>query len=128
MVGVNYSFTSSNIRPIDKVITFTESPLRPLSTLHDDALVLTLMVEKHFMKRILVYLGNVADLLYLPALLYLGYKPDNLCNPGRVLVGFNGSQTNSLGEIVLQVSVGPVTTLVSLIMIDEPSLFNAILE
>ena len=47
------------------------------------------------MKRILVDLGSVVDLLYL---LCLGYKPDNLRNPGRVLVDFNGSQTNSLGE------------------------------
>ena len=96
MVGVNYSFTPSSIRPIDGVITFIESPIR-LSMPHDDALVLTLEAGKHLMKRILVDPCSVAYLLYLPALLWLGYKPDNLHNPGKVLVGFNGSQTNSLG-------------------------------
>ena len=50
------------------------------------------------MKRILVDLGSATDLLFLLALLRLGYKPDNLRNPRRVLVGFNGSQTNSLGR------------------------------
>ena len=79
------------------------------------------------MKRILVDPGSVVNLLYLPALLRLGYKPDNLQNTRRVLVGFNGSQTNSLREIVLLVSVGPVTALVLLTVIDKPSFFNAIL-
>ena len=79
------------------------------------------------MKRILVDLGNAADILYLPALLRLGYKPDRLCNPGRVLVGFNGSHTNSLGEIVLPVLAGLVTDLVPLTVVDEPSSFNTIL-
>ena len=127
MVDVNYSFALSSIQPIDGVITFTKSPLRQLSMPHDDALVLTLEVEKHLMKRILVNPSNAVYLLYLPALLRLGYKLDDLCNPGRVLVGFNGLQTNSLGEIVLPISVGPVTSLVPLIVIDETSSFNAIL-
>ena len=70
---------------------------------------------------------SAADLVYLPTLLGLGYKPDNLCNPRRVLVYFNGSQTNSLGEIVLPVSIGPVITLVSLTVIDKLSSFNSIL-
>ena len=92
-----------------------------------DALVLTLEVEQHLVKRISVDPDSVADLLYLPFLLRLGYKLDNLRNPGRVLVSFNGSQTNSLGEIVLLVLVGPVTALVPLTVINEPSFFNAIL-
>ena len=81
---------------------------------HYDMLVLILEVEKHLMKRILVDLCGVTDLLYLPALLRLGYKPDSLRNLRRILVGFNGSLTSSLGEIVLPVIVGPVTTLVPL--------------
>ena len=79
------------------------------------------------MKRILVNPNSVANLLYLPALLCLGSKPDNLRNLRRVLVGFNRSQTNSTGEIVLSVSVKPITALVSLTVIDELSSFNAIL-
>ena len=79
------------------------------------------------MKRILVDLGSATDLLFLLTLLRLGYKPDNLRNPRRVLVGFNGSQTNSLGEIVQPISVRPVIALVPLTVIDEPSSFNAIL-
>ena len=94
---------------------------------HYDALVLTLEVGKHLMKRILVDPDSAADLLYLLALLYLGYKPDSLRNPRRILVRFNGSQTSSLGKIVLSVSTGPVIALVPLMVIDEPSSFNATL-
>ena len=61
------------------------------------------------MKHILVDPGNAARILYLPPLIRLGYKLDNLRNPGRVLVGFKGMLTHSLGEIVLPISVGPVT-------------------
>ena len=123
---VNYSFAPSSIWPI-RLITFFESPLRQLSMPYYESLVLTLEVRKHLMKRILVDPSSDTDLLYLLALLRLGYKPDNLHNLGKVLVCFNGSHTNSLGEIVLSVSVGLVTALVPLTMIDEPSSFNAIL-
>ena len=94
---------------------------------HDEALVLTLEVGKHPMKIILVDPGSATDLLYLPALLCLGYKPDNLHDPRRVLIGFNGSQTNSLEEIVFPISGGAIIALVPFKVIDEPSSFNNIL-
>ena len=95
---------------------------------HYDALVLTLEVGQQLMKQILVDPSSAADLVYLSALLRLGYKPDSLHSSIRVLVGFNGSQTSSLRKIVLSVSAGPVTTLVPLATINEPSSFNAILN
>ena len=58
------------------------------------------------MKRILVYPGSVTDLLSLPALIWLGYKSDNLSNPGKILVRFNGMHTHSLRKIVLPISAG----------------------
>ena len=86
MAGVNYSFAPGSARSIDGLLWQLAQP-------HDDAHVLTLEVERHLMKRMLVDPGSAADLLYLPALVQLGYKPDNLHNPGRILVGFNGTQT-----------------------------------
>ena len=80
------------------------------------------------MKHILVYLGNVEDLLYPPTLIPLSYKPDNLRNKGRVLVWFNGTQTHLLREIVLSISKGLIMALVPLTVIDKPSSFNAILS
>ena len=127
MAGVSYSFAPGSALPVDGILTFSESPLKQLVQPHDDALVLTLEVGRHLMKHKLVDPSNAADLLYLPSLIQSGYKPDNLRNPGRVVVNFNGTLTNSLGEIVLPISAGPVTSLVSLTVIDELSNFNAIL-
>ena len=79
------------------------------------------------MKLILVDSGSITDLLYLLALIRHYYKLDNLCNPRRVLVGFNGMQTHSVGEIELPISMGPVIALVPLTVIDQTSSFNVIL-
>ena len=79
------------------------------------------------MKCILVNPSNRVDLLYLPTLLRLGYKPENLRSPGKILVEFNGTKTNSLGEIVLPISAGLVTALVQLTVVDKPLSFNTIL-
>ena len=78
------------------------------------------------MKLILVDSGNATDLLYLPALIGLGYKSDNLWNSRRVLVEFNGMLTHLLGKLVLPISTGLVIALVPLTVIDEPLNFNAI--
>ena len=93
--------------------------------LHYETLVLTLEVKKHLMKLILMDLGSAADLLYLLALLRLGYNLVSLHDPERILVRGNGSQTSSLGEIVLLVSARLVTTMVTLTVINDPLSFNA---
>ena len=54
LAGFNYGFASGSARPIDGLLTFSESPLRQLAHPHDDALVLTLEVGRHLMKCILV--------------------------------------------------------------------------
>ena len=63
----------------------------------------------------------------LPSFLRLRYKPDNLRNPGRVLVGFNGTHTTLLGDIVFPIMTGSITAPVPFTVINEPSFFNAIL-
>ena len=110
MAWVSYSFAPRSACPMDGLLTFSNLPLQKLAQSHDDALVLTLEVERHLIKPILVDPGYATDLLYLPALFRLGYKLDNLPNSGRALVGFNSMLTHSLGEIVLPISTGPDTT------------------
>ena len=94
---------------------------------HDDAHVLTLEVEKHLMKRILINPSNAVDLLYLFALLHLGYKP--------TIFAIKGGCVSRLQRIVDQFIGGNSIAsfsrtghrLVPLKVIDEPSSFNAIL-
>ncbi|RVW76097.1 hypothetical protein CK203_049154 [Vitis vinifera] len=40
---------------------------------------------------------------------HMGHSLAGLENPGRILSGFNGSSTTSLGDIILPVQAGPVT-------------------
>ena len=127
VTGVNYSFFPGSTRPINGLLTIFESSLRQLAHPHGDAHVLTLKVGRHLMKRILVDPGNATYLLHFPVLVRLGYKPDNLHNLGRVQVEFNGTYAHSLREIVVSISTGSVIALVSLMVINEPSNFNAIL-
>ena len=119
MAEVSYKFAPTSAQPVDGLLTFFKSPLKLLVQPHDDAFVLTLEVGQHLMKRILVNPGSAADLLYLPAMIRLGYKTDNLHNSGRVLVWSNGTLTHSLGEIVLPILARPVIALVPLTVIDE---------
>ena len=47
--------------------------------------------------------------------------------PGRILSGFNGASTTSLGNIVLPVQADPVTLNVQFSIVEDLSPFNAIL-
>ena len=57
----------------------------------------------------------------------MGHSLTGLENPGRILSGFNGSSTISLGDIVLPVQAGPVTLNVQFSMVQKLSPFNVIL-
>ena len=57
----------------------------------------------------------------------MGRDLSGLENPGRILSGFNGAATTSLGDIVLSVQAGPVTLNVQFLVVQDLSPFNAIL-
>ncbi|RVW52832.1 Transposon Ty3-I Gag-Pol polyprotein [Vitis vinifera] len=48
-------------------------------------------------------------------------------NPRRILSGFNGASTTSLGDIVLPVQAGPVTLNIQFLVVQDLSPFNIIL-
>ncbi|RVW80602.1 hypothetical protein CK203_044372 [Vitis vinifera] len=53
--------------------------------------------------------GSSADLVQASVIGHMGHSLAGLENPGRILSGFNGSSTTSLGDIILPVQAGPVT-------------------
>ncbi|KAL6315401.1 hypothetical protein AAG906_000512 [Vitis piasezkii] len=57
----------------------------------------------------------------------MGRSLTGLENPGRILSGFNGASTTSLGDIVLPVQAGPVTLNVQFSVVQDLSPFNVIL-
>ncbi|RVW72958.1 Transposon Ty3-I Gag-Pol polyprotein [Vitis vinifera] len=76
---------------------------------------------------ILVDPGSSADLLQASVISHMGRDLTGLENLGRILSGFNGAATTSLGDIVLPVQAGPVTLNVQFSVVQDLSPFNVIL-
>ena len=71
------------------------------------------------MHRVLVNPGSVAELLHLPALTQMKVPLSHLSSAGRVLPGFNGSTTLTMGDIALSVKAGPVTQQVLFSVVED---------
>ncbi|RVW75279.1 Transposon Ty3-I Gag-Pol polyprotein [Vitis vinifera] len=78
-------------------------------------------------RRILINPSSSADLLQASVIIQMGRDLSGLENPGRILSGFNGAATTSLGDIVLSVQAGPITLNVQFSVVQDLSPFNVIL-
>ena len=105
------------------------TPVDPIRILqpHRDALILTLGIDDFDVRWILVDPGSLVDLLQVSVIKQMGFMPSSLENPGRILSGFNGASTTSLGDVVLPIQVGPVTLNMQFSVVEDLSPFNAIL-
>ena len=79
------------------------------------------------MRCILVDLGSSTDLVQASVVSHIGHSLTGLENSGRILSGFNGLSTTSLGDIILPVQAGLVTLNVQFSVVQELSPFNVIL-
>ena len=94
---------------------------------HEDALILTLGINDFDLRRILVDLGSLVDLLQMSAFKQMRFPPSTLENPGRILSRFNGALTTSLGDVVLFVQAGLVIQNVQFSVVEDLSPFNTIM-
>nr|CAN70850.1 hypothetical protein VITISV_039360 [Vitis vinifera] len=126
--SIQPGLTGGGPRPIDGTIIFP--PVDPTRTLqpHRDALILSLEIGDFDVRRILVDPGSSADLVQASVVSHMGHSLACLENPGRILSGFNGSSTTSLGDIVLPVQAGSITLNVQFSVVQELSPFNIILR
>ena len=87
-------------QPVDDPISFP--PINPtrVITPHYDALVLTICINCFDVHRVLVDPGSATDLLHLQAFKQMRVSIDLHHSPGRILSGFNGATTSSIGDIV----------------------------
>ena len=95
--------SSRAIQPINDPISFP--PINPskVITPHHDALALTLCINDFDVHRVLVDLGSAADLLQLPAFRQMNISLDKPSSANRILSGFNGATTVTMGDITLPV-------------------------
>ena len=90
-------------------------------------LIITLGVGGFDVRRILVNLSSLANLLQMSAYKQMGYLPSTLKNSERLLSGFNGATITSLGNVVLPVQANPITLSMQFSMVDDLSPYNAIM-
>ena len=115
------------MRPINDTITFPPVDVNWVLQLHENALVLTLGEGGFEVRRILVDPGSSADLLQMSAYKQMNYLPSALDNLERLLSGFNGATTTSLGDVVLPIQASPITLNVQFSMVDDLSPYSAIM-
>ena len=87
------------VQPVDGPISFPFINPTRVITPHYDALVLTVSINNFDVHRVLVDPGSAADLLHLPALKQMRVPLDHLNSAGKVLFGFNGVTTFTVGDI-----------------------------
>ena len=97
------------VQPIDGPVSFPPINSTQVITPHYDALILTLCINNFDVHRILVDPGSAAKLLHLPAFMQMKVPLSHLSLAGRILSGFNGSITLTVGDIALSIKAGPVT-------------------
>ena len=115
------------VQPIDGSISFP--PINPtrVITPHYDALVLTVSIKSFDVHRVLVDPGSATDLLHLPAFKQMRVSLNRLSSVGRVLSGFNGATTLTVGDIAFPVQAGPVIQQVLFSVVEDLGPYNAIL-
>ena len=114
-------------QPITGPISFP--PINPtrVITPHYDALVLTVCINDFDVHMVLVDPGSAADLLHLPTFKQMRVPIDHLSSTGKVLSGFNGAVTLTVGDIAFPVKAGPVTQQILFSVVEDFGPYNAIL-
>ena len=112
---------------IDDPISFP--PINPtrVITPHYDALVPTICINGFYVHRVLVDPSSATDLLHLPAFKQMRVPIDHLSSTGRVLSGFNGATTLTVGDIAFPVRAGLVTQQILFSVVEDLGTYNAIL-
>ena len=115
------------VLPVDDPISFPPINLTRVITPHYDALVLTVCINSFDVHRVLVDPGSATDLLHLPTFKQMRVPIDHLHSTGRVLSGFNGATTLSVGDITFSIKAGSVTQQVLFSVVEDLGPYNAIL-
>ena len=111
---------------IDGPISFPRVNPNRVIVPHYDALVLTLCISGFDVHRVLVDPGSATDLLQLPTFNQMKFSSGMLNSTGRILSGFNGATTTTLGDITLLVQARPVTQQVFFLVVKDLGPYNAI--
>ena len=91
---------------MDRDILFLKEDARGVKQLHDDSLVIMLMIEWFNTRRIFVDNGSFTDIIYLFAFQQLKVDPKRLHPFESPLISFSGDRVYPKGIMTLMVTVG----------------------
>ena len=123
---INTPDNTRAVQPVDDPISFPPINTSRVITSHYDALVLTLCINNFDVNRVLVDPGSATVLLQLPAFRQMKVPFDKLSLADRILSGFNGATTLTIGDIALPVKAGLVTQQVLFSVVKDLGPYNAI--
>ena len=93
---------------------------------HDDALVVTLMIEGFDVKKVLVDQGSAVEVMYPHLYRGLNLKPEDLTAYDSPLVSFEGKIITPRGQIRLPIQTSSDVVEVDFIVVDAYSPYTAI--
>ena len=94
---------------IDSLISFPPVNLNKVIVPQYDALVLTLCINGFDVHRVLIDPGSAADLFQLLVFKQMKLSLGVVNSVGRILSGFKGATTVTLGDVALPIKYGLVT-------------------
>ncbi|CAL2271134.1 unnamed protein product [Prunus armeniaca] len=110
----------------DPVISFQKKDMIGLDMPHNDALVISIQIIKAMIDQIHADEGSAANILQLVVIQQMGLET-KINKSARLLTGFNGATTVTVGTIDLNVYTPPVVSLLTFMVIDEVSPYNGIM-
>ena len=110
---------------------FSEEDARGVKQLHDDPLVIMLVIEGFNTRRILVDNGSSTDIIYLSNFQQLKLDLGRLLPFDSPFISFSGDRVYPKGIVSLTVTVGAhsrqLTRLLDFLVVDCPSFYNVII-
>ena len=117
---------------MDRDILFLEEDARGVKQLHDNPLVIMLMIEGFNTSRILVDNSSSANIIYLSTFQQLKVAPERLHPFDSPLVSFNGDRVYPKGIVTLTITVRSylkqLTHQLDFLVVNCPSFYNVIIK
>jgi hypothetical protein len=128
-VGVQGPFIMSKWSHVP--ITFSQEDLQLKDYPHNDAMVMSCVIEGFLVNNVLVDTGSVADIIFAKAFRQMQEQDDKIHDAMHPLCGFGGKQIVALGKITMPITFGYVhntrTEEAVFDIVDMDYLYNAII-
>ena len=108
-------------------IVFTNQDFEGVQLPHSDALVVTLRIGEFDVKRILIDLGSLVEIMYESLFRGLGLGKKDLSHIEGPLSGFSRETVAPSGKVTINVRAGTVSSPTEFFVLNVFSLYNAIL-